>query len=138
LIGNLDWEIILRHNIKLIAPKDGGFPIAIPYDFDYSGIINTSYAATPEGVGIEWTKTRLFRGFCRFNDGYKITVDYYQKIEPDILSLVVNSDYLTERNKNSIYRYLESFYDILDDPKKVNKKINRACRVKHEHLYDIR
>lgn len=137
MIGNLDWEIILRHNIKLIAPIDGGFPIAIPYDFDYSGIINTSYAATPEGVGIEWTKTRMFRGFCRFNDGYKVTVDYYQKIEPDILSLVKNSDYLTERNKSSVERYLESFYEILDDPKKINKKITRACRVKHEHLYEI-
>ena len=135
MIGNLDWEIKLRHNIKLIAPEERDFPIAVPYDFDYSGIINTSYAATPEELGLQSTKTRLFRGFCRFNDGYKITLDYYQQIKPDLFNLVSTSDYLNERNKNAFEYYLESFYEILDNPKKVNQKITTACRVRHKHLY---
>lgn len=135
MIGNLDWEIGLRHNIKLIAPKERGFPIAVPYDFDYSGLINTSYAAIPESLNIQSVRTRSFRGFCRFNDGYKVTLDYYQKLKPDFFSLVENAQYLTERNKNSIEKYLNSFYEILDDPKKVNKKITTTCWINHQHLY---
>ena len=135
MIGNLDWEIKLRHNIKLIAPKERGFPIAIPYDFDYSGIINTSYAATPIELGLQSTKTRLFRGFCRFDDGYKITLEYFQQIKPDLFNLVNTSEYLNKGNKSAFNNYLESFYEILDNPKKVNRKITTACRVKHKHLY---
>jgi len=137
LIGNLDWEIALRHNIKLIAPVDGGFPIAVPYDFDYSGLINTTYAAPPEGFGSQKSvRIRSFRLFCRFNDGYSTSLDFYQIIKPDLFTLVRSSNYLTERNKNSINKYIENFYDILDDPKKVNQKITKACWINHKHLYE--
>jgi hypothetical protein len=136
MIGNMDWEIALRHNIKLIEYREGGFPIAIPYDFDFSGMINTSYAAPPEGFGYQKSvRNRSFRGFCRFNNGYSTTLDFYQKIKPDIFTLVRTSNYLTERNKNSVEKYLESFYKVMDDPKKFNQKINRACWIDHEHLY---
>lgn len=135
MIGNLDWEIKLRHNIKLIAPEERAYPLAVPYDFDYAGIINTSYSAVPEELGFNSTKTRLFRGFCRFNNGYNITLEYYQQIKPDLLNLVSTSDYLNEKNKKSFSNYLASFYKILDNPKQVNRNIITACRVKHKHLY---
>ena len=136
MIGNLDWEIALRHNIKLIAPKERGLPVAVPYDFDYSGLINTSYAAIPDNFNFQSVRTRSFRGFCRFKNGYKTTLDDYQKIKPDLYSLVENANYLSDRNKISIEKYLNSFYEILDDPKKVNKKITTACWITHQHLYE--
>ncbi len=136
MIGNLDWSVPMRHNIKIVAPEKGGFPIAVPYDFDHSGMVNTSYANPPEGSGITSVRSRVFRGLCRFNNGYSITFDLYQKLKPDLFSIAQNSSYLSDKSKKSVEKYLDSFYEILDDPKKVNQKIVTVCRAKHKHHYD--
>lgn len=136
MIGNLDWEVSLRHNIKLISPSKRDFPIAVPYDFDYAGIIFTSYAVPPESLKISSVRTRLFRGLCRLNNGYDVTLDYYQKLKPDLFSLVNNSNYLSDKSIKSVDKYLESFYKILDDPKLVNQKIVTSCWITHKHLYE--
>ena len=49
MIGNLDWSVPVRHNIKLIVPKEDSNAIAfpVPYDFDYSGLVKTDYAIPP-------------------------------------------------------------------------------------------
>ena len=138
MIGNLDWSVPMRHNIKILAPEKRGFPVAVPYDFDHSGIINTAYANPPEGSGITSVRSRVFRGLCRFNNGYDKTFDLYQELKPELFALAQNSSYLSDRSKKSVEKYLESFYDILDNPKKVDQKIVTACRAKHKHFYDTK
>jgi len=136
MIGNLDWSVPMRHNIKIMAPNKRGFPVAVPYDFDHAGIENTSYANPPEGSGVTSVRSRVFRGLCRFNNGYTKTFDLYQELKPDFFSIAQNASYLSDKSKKSVEKYLESFYEILDDPKKVNKKIVTVCRAKHKHFYD--
>ena len=136
MIGNLDWSVPMRHNIKILAPEKGGFSVAVPYDFDHSGIVNTSYANPPENSGISSVRSRVFRGLCRFNNGYNKTFDLYQKLKPELFSIAQNSSYLSDKSKKSVEKYLESFYEILDDPKKANQKIVTVCRAKHKHFYD--
>lgn len=138
LIGNLDWSVPMRHNIKILAPEKRGFPVAVPYDFDHAGLVYTSYANPPEGSGITSVRSRVFRGLCRFNNGYYKTIDLYQKLKPDLFSLVQNDPYLSDRSKKSVEKYMESFYDILDNPKKVEQKISTVCRAKHQHLYETK
>ena len=138
LIGNLDWSVPMRHNIKILAPIERGFPVAVPYDFDHAGMIYTSYAMPPEGSGITNVRSRIFRGLCRFNNGYNKTIDLYQNLKPDLFSLIHNDPYLSDRSKKSLEKYLESFYEILDNPKKVNQKIRTVCRAKHKHLYETK
>ena len=138
MIGNLDWSVPMRHNTKILAPEKGGFPVAVPYDFDHSGMVSTSYAYPPEGSGITSVRSRVFRGICRYNNGYNKTFDLYQKLKPDLFSLAENSSYLSEKSEKSMKKYLESFYEILDNPKKVNQKIVTVCRAKHKHHYDTK
>ena len=46
MIGNLDFSLIAEHNFKLVQrPNLAVFPI--PYDFDYSGLVDASYALPP-------------------------------------------------------------------------------------------
>lgn len=136
LIGNLDWSVPMRHNIKILAPEKRGFPVALPYDFDHSGMVYTAYANPPEGSGITSVRSRVFRGLCRFNNGYDKTFDLYQELKPELFEIVQNSSYLSDKSKKSVEKYLESFYEILDNPKKVNQKIVTVCRAKHKHLYE--
>lgn len=135
LIGNLDWSIPKEHNIKLIQGEKGSLPLAVPYDFDYSGIVDIPYAVPPGKSNVEDVKTRVFRGFCRA-DGYKGTVEFYKSIREDLYSEIDDVGFLTDQTKNSMTRYMNSFYKILDDPKQVEKKISRACRVNHKHAYE--
>jgi len=138
MIGNLDWSVPMRHNIKILAPEKRGFPVAVPYDFDHSGMVYTAYANPPEGSGITSVRSRVFRGLCRFNNGYDKTFNLYQNLKPELFAIAQNSFYLSDKSKKSVEKYLESFYEILDNPKKVNQKITTVCRAKHKHLYETK
>lgn len=135
LIGNLDWSISERHNMKLVKGDKGALPIAVPYDFDYSGLVNTPYAIPPEEFNIPDVRTRVFRGYCR-SDNYKETIEYYQAIEDQLRQEVTNLSILNDKSRNSITKYFDSFYKNLSSDKFIDKKIARACKVKHKHAYE--
>ncbi len=135
MIGNHDWSIAKMHNMKLVKGDQGSLPIAVPYDFDYCGLVDTPYALPPEGSHIEDVKTRDFRGFCRTN-GYEKTINLYLSIEEDMLGVIENADFLSDKSRNSMTKYINGFYKNIKDPKYVDKKINKACRVKHKHAYE--
>ena len=64
LIGNTDWSVIYGHNIVHLKEPDG-FETPVPYDFDFSGLVNASYAGPPPSLPIRSVRERVFRGFCR-------------------------------------------------------------------------
>lgn len=134
LIGNLDWSVPKRHNMKIVKAKNKGLPIAIPYDFDYSGFVNTSYAVPPAGYNIGSVRTRVFKGICRANN-YSATIKYYQSKKNDLYATINNAKFLNDKNRKSIIKYMNSFYVVLDNPKSLNKKIIKGCRAKHEHRF---
>jgi len=135
MIGNLDWGISKRHNMKLIKGGKGELPIAVPYDFDYSGMVDTPYAVPPEELNVSDVKSRLFRGFCR-RDRYKKTIDFYKTKEDDLHEVVNNSNFLNDRSSNNMNKYIDSFYELLNSEKHVDKKIVKACKVDHQHAYE--
>ncbi|MGK7369330.1 MAG: hypothetical protein ACNS64_03875, partial [Candidatus Halalkalibacterium sp. M3_1C_030] len=65
MMGNTDWSIPGLHNIKLVMPVGEQTPYAIPYDFDWSGIVDARYAEPNPVLNIRSIRQRLFRGFCR-------------------------------------------------------------------------
>ena len=135
MIGNLDWSVPHRHNFKLIA-KEKSLPVAVPYDFDYCGMINTSYAAVPEDMNVPSVRTRVFRGLCRQKGGYDAVLKYFQELKPDIYAVYKESEYLSDKSKTSAIKYLDDFYKVLDKPKLFEQKVVRACRAKHKHLFE--
>ena len=48
-----------------------------------------------------------------------------------------NFDLLDPKRNESILKYFDKFYEILNDPKKVKSQINKACSLPHKHLYDL-
>src|SRR5205085_4344574 len=41
MIGNTDWYLPLRHNMEFIGVPGYPLLVTVPYDFDYSGLVNT-------------------------------------------------------------------------------------------------
>jgi hypothetical protein len=66
MIGNLDWSTVLFHNAVLIRTEDARF-LAVPYDFDFAGVVNARYANEPPALAdrVRSVRERLYRGFCR-------------------------------------------------------------------------
>ena len=50
MVANWDWTVPLQHNIAILKPRvfdNSGLGLAIPYDFDLTGVVNVDYAVTP-------------------------------------------------------------------------------------------
>lgn len=135
LIGNLDWSITERHNMKMIIGDKGALPIGVPYDFDYSGMVNTPYALPPEELNLPDVRTRLFRGFCRQHK-YEPTIAFYKNVKNDLYDQINNAAFLNGKGRNSMLKYMDDFYENLDSQKYVDRKIIKACKVKHTHAYE--
>jgi len=59
MIANTDWNIPALHNIKLLLDKNEDL-IPIPYDYDYSGLVNTPYATSNPDYPIKSHIDRYF------------------------------------------------------------------------------
>ena len=135
MIGNLDWSVPKRHNIKVMLASDGSLPVAVPYDFDYSGLVDIPYAVPPEGMGITSVRERVFRGLCREN-GYGEEIQFYKSIQPEIMKEVEEASYMEEKNREAVSAYIKEFYKDINNPNIVAKNIDKACRAKHKHRYE--
>jgi len=129
MIGFTDWSVTTMHNIKLIQIKNSTRrPIPIPYDFDYSGLIDPAYALPPEFLGIEDVTQRVFRGFCRLDGEWTDARKLFLENKDNILNLWQNDTLLNSRVKNTDLQYLVKFFDIISDDKKFNRTIKAECR----------
>lgn len=135
MIGNTDWSVRKGpgsddccHNSKVFAPSDAidGW-VVLPYDFDQSGIINTSYAMPSDALPIRNVRQRLYRGFCRSNGELDSTIATFDDNRTAIEDLFGNEPKKSRASKSAL-NYLEDFYEIINDPKLRKKKIIAVCR----------
>lgn len=134
MIGNTDWSVLSGekgedccHNAKLLGRKDSKY-FPIPYDFDFSGLINASYAAPSPKMPIRNVRTRFYRGFCKQNEILGMTLDRYKAVRDSIYALIEDQASLTDRTRNRSRKYLDGFYALIDDPRAVEKKLIKGCR----------
>ncbi|MCK4854864.1 MAG: hypothetical protein KAT31_11390, partial [Bacteroidales bacterium] len=130
MIGNTDWAIPVPHNFKLVKPLVLNSSIlAIPYDFDYSGMVNTIYAIPDENLGIETVRTRVYRGYCLpSDDHYHRFFKVFLKNKQSMFSLVEDFKLLEKKSRSEMLEYLEEFYEIIEDPRRANREIIEVCR----------
>jgi hypothetical protein len=121
MIGNTDWAIPLYRNVKLMRiNKDSlSLPYVVPYDFDYCGLVNASYAIPVPELEIPNVRQRLYRGFARtmeeLQPGLQILKDKRQAID----SLIVNFEPLSAKNKKEMISYLNDFYTAIENEKNI-------------------
>jgi len=135
LIGNTDWSARKGpgterccHNGKVLAPLDSdeGW-VVLPYDFDQSGIINTSYSAPSDLLPIRSVRQRLYRGYCASNAQLDSTISKFNEHRVAIEELFGTASRVSSANKSAL-KYIQGFYKIINDPKKLQKKIVDACQ----------
>lgn len=59
LIGNTDWELDMCRNVLLLQPAGGEKLLSVPFDFDFSGLVNAPYAMPNSTTGLKRTRDRF-------------------------------------------------------------------------------
>jgi hypothetical protein len=134
MIGNTDYSIAYQHNEKLFYIDDKIVPI--PYDFDMSGLVNTSYAVVSainnKPLPITKVTDRLYRGFDRDDEILEQIRNEFLFYEKDIYALMdqYKSYFKYPKEFTECKSYVQSFYEIIKDDKKFENRILKKERTK--------
>ncbi len=132
MIGNTDWSVTVGHNIRLIQSKSdsNSRPFAVPYDFDYSGLVNTDYSVPNEELGTQSVLERVYRGFPRTIDEIDNELELFKQKKDEIYAVINSFNLLTDRSKREMTGYLDSFYDLIKNPSWVKSIFVNGARTR--------
>ena len=136
LIANNDYSVLQAaegrdccHNTEILAPKnDADVRIPVPYDFDISGLVNAKYASPPAYIPIRFVRTRYYRGLCQPPGNLEAAIAVMQSKRQQIMDLFENTAELEPNRKKKTLEFIGKFYEMLDDPAKIEKEILSRCR----------
>ena len=130
LIGNPDWVVSALHNVKLYKLIDPlkFDPVPVPYDFDYSGMVNTDYAVPDEKLGITSVRQRVYMGYCIPEEDLRKVLDYYIQNKDHFYALVNNCGLLNNFHKNEMLIYMNEFFEVIENPFRVKTDIESTCK----------
>lgn len=130
MIGNTDWSITGQHNIKMLKLDDISKPnpYPIPYDFDYSGMVDTDYSVPAEGLNLESVRDRAYRGVCVGNQMVLEEIEFFKEKKQEFFDLINDFPYVEKRSKREMISYLDSFYSIIEYERSVKSQIINACK----------
>jgi hypothetical protein len=126
MIGNTDWSAVFRHNVVLIRDT-AGRPTAVPYDFDFSGLVDAEYATVAPQLKIHDVKQRVFRGGCRLDTDWERVFAAFAERRGAIFRLLDERE-LDRAARAEARHYLDSFFAVLDSPSRRAREVVAACR----------
>ncbi|MEO8852375.1 MAG: hypothetical protein ABI359_01260 [Ginsengibacter sp.] len=123
MIGNTDWAVYSNHNTRLIRLKKDTLqaPFVVPYDFDFSGFVNTDYSIPDEKLQIANVRERLYRGFPKPLAEINEVVDIFKKEKDSIYQMIDQFDLLNSKSKKDLKNYLDGFFETIKNPQEVKK-----------------
>lgn len=120
MIGNTDWKFDFEKNTKFMLKGDKR--LVVPYDFDFSGIVNPSYGKADSSYGLTTLTQRVYLGNPDELENIKPTIKLFKSKRKAIYSLVKSTKLLPKKSRKEILIYLDSFYDTLS-----KETLSAAC-----------
>lgn len=135
LISNLDWSMLAGvpgsgccHNTKLLAARGAttGFT-PLPYDYDFSGLVNAPYATPPEGIDVPDVVTRLYRGHCAYNaEALQVAAEFRAK-RTELSTRLAETPGLEDGRRRRALAYLDEFFRQIATDRDVSERVLRTC-----------
>jgi hypothetical protein len=128
MIGNTDWEVLGFHNVKVVLVDPREPPLAVPYDFDWSGLVGAPYARPHSDLPIRDVQQRHFMGHCRSEAEFEAAFDRLRAVQGDLYALFRGFPLLDKKQAEGMIKYLDDFYELIDNPRAVRRSILRMCK----------
>jgi hypothetical protein len=131
MIGNTDWSIPILHNALLFAnysAAQGKGDLLVPYDFDYSGLVNAEYAVPYQELPIKKVQDRLYLAVCRDESTFKNALNEFSEKKDDLYNVVNNFPYLDARSKKEMIFYLDDFFNGINKRNTILNKLLHDCQ----------
>lgn len=121
MIGNDDWSMESPHNLAFIERPNGALPLIVPYDFDFSGLVNAPYARPNPKWGGFSVLDRVAMGAFDSKEDLQDTLDSFLGLKEKGLDCFAECIWLSDRTKKRMEKYLLGFYKQLENTKKVER-----------------
>ena len=130
MIGNTDWSVPNLHNVKVLSKlslNPTGFGIVVPYDFDYSGLVNAAYAVPYEKLGLKSVTERRYVGICRNEETFIQALQEFRDKKEEFYKVISEFPLLKEKTKKEMTGYLDSFFSGFDKRNSIVSDILSHC-----------
>ena len=131
MIGNTDWTVPIFHNNVLVLSQknlQGLEPgIAVSYDFDYSGLVNATYAVPADQLDLNSVRERRYLGICRSEETFIDDLKEFADKKEDFYRVINEFQYLNPRIKKQMISYLEDFYRGFDKRNSIVHTLLNEC-----------
>ena len=132
MIGNLDWALTAGpagtdccHNSRPLGPEGATTNlIPVPYDFDFSGMVDAPYATPPANIKLPNVRVRRYRGYCAHNAQVQPVMTDLLARRAALVGTLDSTPGLDPRVKQKAGAYLGGFFDQLATPQDVSKLLD--------------
>ena len=130
MIANTDFSTTVVHNAEVLLTEKGRY-IAVPYDFDMTGIVNAPYATVDPKWEIEKVTQRAYKGYCRNEKVAEYVRQEFISREEAIYQIIDRHTHLFyPKETESLKKYVGEFFRILKSDYDYSEKITAKCRRK--------
>ncbi len=127
MISNLDMSISGQHNYKIVEmPTGEKYPV--PYDFDYSGLVNANYSVPPPQFKIESVRVRVYRGPCMTVEQLQPYFAKFEAIKDQVLKLYDTLEGLKSGYRNEAKQFINVFYHNIEKPDSTKREFVDGCK----------
>ena len=110
LIGNTDWSLVASRNLEMLRDEKTGLFYMIPFDFDFSGLVNAPYALPNPDYRLTNIRQRVYLGPQPPSEQARMQV---LSVKKEVLKFIRKFPHLSGEAKADIIEYLNSgFGDI--------------------------
>jgi hypothetical protein len=129
MIGNTDYSILMLHNVIMLDDAKG-VRLTVPYDFDYSGLVNAHYAVPFKGLGLVSVQDRMYRGPCKTEAEVNQALQPFREKQAELLAMPASLVPLglDEGARKYTEKYLNEFFEIIGNPNKLKKAFVTDCK----------
>lgn len=128
LIGGTDWSVVALHNVLLYQDTIMGAVQPMLYDFDWTGIVDTKYSFPDSRLPIKTVRERLYRGICRTPAEWAPVVAMFQEKKDALYAVYDGLPELDPRYVKATKQYLDDFYRVLSDPRRMKQEMIDTCK----------
>lgn len=122
MILNTDFSVGNNHNLEMVSIPGDKQPRAIPYDFDYSGMVDQDYAVPFDRLPIYSVRDYYFKGIDITREEVEMAVEFYKPLKKTFKQIIDDAKYLNRKSKKSMKKDIDEFYKRLEEEDKWEKR----------------